>query len=165
MCGKEHISLDNADPGIYYNAPFAFIRLARTSQKAVSLAENLCLLLKSHPVWVDANTHDRWTAFSSHVPFLVSSAAVDYLPVEAAALVGSGFESLSRLASTPSSMMVDVLFSNREYILEALEQFQNSLVVYKDLLSKEKYSEFCALLDLTREKKANLAIQKKSTRS
>ncbi|MEE9189052.1 MAG: prephenate dehydrogenase dimerization domain-containing protein, partial [Anaerolineales bacterium] len=42
-------------------------------------------------------------------------------------LVGSGFRSTTRVAATPTSIMLDVLNTNRAYILESLNRFRKEL--------------------------------------
>jgi prephenate dehydrogenase len=127
MCGKEVGTLVNADPLIYRGAPFAFAPLQHTSLKGRAIAGQLAHALGSHPIWIDPQTHDRWTAATSHLPFLLSATLALATPREAAPLVGSGFRSTARLAATPLSMMLDVLASNRANILDALNDFRREL--------------------------------------
>ena len=80
------------------------------------------------------DTHDYWTAATSHLPYLLSSALVLTTPSDARQLSGPGFRSMTRLAATPSSMMLDVLETNRDYILNALEQFREQIELIETLL-------------------------------
>ncbi len=120
MCGKESLSLRNADPSIFNDAPFILARLNRTSEKALSFALSLCQVIGSHPLWLSAETQDKWTASTSHLPYLIASALVHTAPEESAPVMGPGFRSTTRLAATSPSMMVDILVTNRENILEFL---------------------------------------------
>ncbi len=76
---------------------------------------------------LDASEHDRFLASTSHLPFLLSSALALATPGDVAPFIGTGFKSTSRLAGTSSSMMLGVLQSNRENVLNALHEFQNQL--------------------------------------
>jgi prephenate dehydrogenase len=122
MSGKEKSGPMNADPAIFRNAPFALVPLERTSSETRTLAEHLALLVGARPLWLDSDTHDRWVAATSHVPFLVSSALAAATPLEAAPLVGSGFRSAARLAGTSTTMMMDILATNRSNILHSMHQ-------------------------------------------
>ena len=84
-------------------------------------------MLGSLPVWMDAQAHDRWAAATSHLPYLLSNALSLATPTEARALVGPGFRSASRLAGGFTPMMLDVLLSNRDNVLEAAGRFRSEL--------------------------------------
>lgn len=127
MCGKEQSSLAHAEAGLFRGAPFAFTPLERTSRRARSLAQQMAEAAGAHPVWLDASTHDEWTAATSHLPYLVSSALALATPVEASPLVGPGFRSATRLAAASAAMMSDVLLTNRGQTLAALERFKERL--------------------------------------
>jgi prephenate dehydrogenase len=141
MCGKESYSLENADPAIYRGATFALSPLLRTSPAARSLAAEIVEIVGSELLWIDAKTHDRLVAFSSHLPYLVSNALAATVPAESAILVGTGFISTSRLAVSNQTMILDVLETNRENILSALHSYQENLAELEKLLSTESFQE------------------------
>ena len=148
MCGKEMLTLSHADPSLFKGAPFAFVCLERTTPDATAFAEKLCKVIEAHPVWVDADNHDRWTAASSHLPFVVASALVEAFPPEARPLIGPGFTSATRLAATPSSMMLDIISTNRVNVIESIDRLQSNLEKYKELLEQERYVELDNLFSI-----------------
>jgi len=127
ICGKERLSLENAERTLYYAAPFLLTPLARTTARARAAADQLVAAIGALPQVLDAAEHDRILASTSHLPFLLSSALALATPPDVAPFVGPGFRSASRLAGTPSSMMLGVVLSNRENILAALERLQDEL--------------------------------------
>ena len=127
ICGKEKLGLENADRNLYQDAPFVITPLGRTSKRAKSVIKEMILAIGARSIEMDAEEHDRALAFTSHLPFLLSSALMQSIPEELSGLIGTGFRSTSRLAGTPSYMMLGVLQSNRENILIALRQFQKEL--------------------------------------
>ncbi|PWH14872.1 MAG: hypothetical protein DDG59_12105 [Anaerolineae bacterium] len=139
MCGKETLGIQSAEAAIYQGAPFALVPLTRTSPYAKSLAEQLVTAIGSRVVWLDAETHDRMVAAVSHLPYLVASALTLSTPLELTSLIGPGFRSSTRLAATPTSMMLDVLRTNRLFILEAIERVHVELAQLKSLLNQEAY--------------------------
>lgn len=147
MCGKERLTFDNADPSIFMGASFAVVPLPRTTARAMSLALEMVQIAGSTPLWVDAETHDRWTAATSHFPYLLSNALAYTTPLDAAPLIGSGFRSTARLAATPIGMMQDVLTTNRENILKSIQQLRFHLDVIEDCLEKESYDQLADLLE------------------
>ncbi len=134
MCGKEVLGIQNADAAIYHSAPFALIPLERTSERAKSLVSQLVQSVGGKSIWLDAETHDRWVAAVSHLPYLLASALTLGTPLESSMLIGSGFRSTARLAATPTSMMADVLQTNREQIIQAMTKVENEWRLLRNLL-------------------------------
>jgi prephenate dehydrogenase len=134
MCGKEKLGLVQADIGLYQKARFALVSLPRTSQTTKALIEELVCTIGAFPFWVDADTHDQWVAATSHLPYLLAAILTNVTPLEAANLIGPGFRSATRLAATPTSMMFDVLKSNREQIVNKLNNFSEKLSLVTQLL-------------------------------
>ena len=149
ICGKEKLSLSNAERTLYYAAPFLLTPLARTSPRAFSAASQIIEALGAKAKILDAIEHDRILASTSHLPFLLSSALALATPGEFASFVGPGFKSVGRLAGTPSSMMMGVLQSNRTNILGAIQTFRNSLGEIESLLQNENYTQLETLLNQT----------------
>jgi prephenate dehydrogenase len=127
MCGKERGGLENADPGLFTGAPFVLAPLDRTSPEALSLARQLVDAIGARPLTLDAATHDRWTAATSHLPYLLASALVLATPPEALALAGPGFRSSTRVAGSDPAMMLDILFSNPDNLVAALARLRAQL--------------------------------------
>ncbi|MCB8920217.1 MAG: prephenate dehydrogenase [Ardenticatenaceae bacterium] len=127
MCGKEVGSLANADPLLYQGAPFAFTLLPRSTLRARQMAVKLATAVRAQPLWLDPQTHDRWVAATSHAPYLIANALAAATPVEVSPMVGPGFRSTTRVASTTPQVMLDILATNRELILEALSHFRARL--------------------------------------
>jgi len=147
ICGKEKGSLKEADPALYHNAPFVFCPLPRTSQLARRVAVELAQTLGALPLWMDAASHDRWIASSSHLPYLLANALAASTPPEAKPLIGPGFRSTTRVGATPSAMMLDVLLTNRENILAAAAAFTSCFEQLTGLLERRDEAGLLQLLD------------------
>lgn len=158
MAGKEKLSLAHADAQLFQDAVFAFCPLPRTSLKARTFAVKLCRILQSKPLWMDAALHDRWVAATSHVPYLLSAALASGTPQDSAPLVGPGFRSTSRLAATPTSMMMDVLQTNQANILESLLSVRARLDEIEELFRRGDFEALKVLLDAGRERQRALTL-------
>ena len=152
ICGKEKLSLVNAERTLYYAAPFLLTPLERTSKRAISAANQIIETLGAKAGLLDAAEHDRILAATSHLPFLISSALVLATSQDISSFVGPGFKSTSRLAGTSSSMMLGVLQSNRENVLNALHELQNQLAEIESALSKEDFKKLAAILNEAQNK-------------
>jgi prephenate dehydrogenase len=152
ICGREKLSLANAERTLYYAAPFLLTPLERTSARAISAANQVIEALGAKSKTLDAIEHDRILASTSHLPFLLSSALALTTPDTAASFVGPGFKSVSRLAGTSSSMMLGVLQSNRENVLNALHGLQGELAEVESMLVTQDFSKLETTLNKAQKK-------------
>jgi prephenate dehydrogenase len=152
ICGKEKLSLANAERTLYYAAPFLLTQLERTSPRAISAANQIIEALGAKAKILDALEHDRILASTSHLPFLISSALALATPNDVASFVGPGFKSSSRLAGTSSSMMLGVLQSNCENVLSALRGMQSQLAEIESALSSSDFSKLESVLNEAQSK-------------
>ena len=157
ICGKEKLSLANAERTLYYAAPFLLTTLARTSKRAISAANQIIEALGARGRTIDAVEHDHILASTSHLPFLLASALALTTPDDFSSFVGTGFKSTSRLAGTSSSMMLGVLQSNRENVLNALHGLQSELANLESALSSDDLTELESALNKARAKYQVLA--------
>lgn len=147
MCGKERGSLLNAEATLYRGATFALTPLERTSQKARRLAEALVSAVGARPFWVDATTHDRWVAVTSHLPYLLANTLAGNTPLEVQPLIGPGWRSTARLAPTPWAIVKDILATNREAILGEVAAFRQAWQHLEEVLHTGSEVELQALLE------------------
>ena len=146
ICGKEKLSLANAERTLYYAAPFLLTPLERTSKRAISAANQIIEALGAKVKTIDAVEHDRILASTSHLPFLLASALALTTPDDFSSFIGTGFKSTSRVAGTSSSMMLGVLQSNRENVLNALHGLQDELANIESALSSDDLSTLASIL-------------------
>jgi prephenate dehydrogenase len=137
ICGKEKLSLVNAERTLYRGAPFILTPLERTSARALAAAVRVIEAVGGRVMQLQAAEHDRILAAVSHLPYLLSAALARGTPREAAPFLGPGFKSASRLAGTPASMMLGVLGSNRHNVLDALRVVQRQLAEIESVLAAD----------------------------
>jgi len=152
ICGKEKLSLANAERTLYYAAPFLLTPLERTSPQALSAANQIIEALGAKSNILDATEHDRILASTSHLPFLLASALALATPDNVSSFIGTGFKSTSRVAGTSASMMLGVLQSNRENVLNALHGLQNQLADVESMLASEDFSRLESILNKAQTK-------------
>jgi prephenate dehydrogenase len=126
MCGREVSGVTAADPTLYQGHTFVLTPLPRTSEAALALGCALAEAVGAHPLVLAPDHHDRLVATISHLPYLLACALVGTAETTAAAdptvweVTASGFRDASRLAASDVTMMLDILLTNREPVLEAL---------------------------------------------
>jgi len=159
MCGKETSGLAMAEPDLYQDRVFVLSPLARTAPEALALAEEMVRAVGARPLLLDPIRHDALVAAISHLPYLLSVALVqsaERLSEGDAllwALAASGFRDTSRLAAGSVEMMLDILITNREPILAALEVAQGELAALAALLAQQDFSALQAKLEAARRRR------------
>jgi prephenate dehydrogenase len=125
MCGKEKSGIDAADASIFKGAPWVLT-------SAHPVVTDLVDAVGSHPLVMDADTHDRLVAGVSHAAFLLSVGYVLSLSGrsdwgEASKLAASGFRDMSRLAAGDSSLYAGIARTNRAQLMEQLDAISATL--------------------------------------
>jgi prephenate dehydrogenase len=150
ICGKEKLGLENAEANLYQDAPFVVTALERTSGRGREAAKQIISAIGAHLIEMTADEHDRVLAFTSHLPFLLSSALALSIPSEYSSFVGTGLRSTSRLAGTPSSITLGILQSNRENVIKALSLFQKHLSEFQTILAADDFQTLEGMLNHSR---------------
>ncbi|MDI6696464.1 MAG: prephenate dehydrogenase/arogenate dehydrogenase family protein [Anaerolineales bacterium] len=146
MCGKEQGSLINAESTLFQDATFVLTPLERSSPRARSVAEQIVQAVGANPIWLDAELHDRWAAATSHLPYLAANALAASIPPEARVLVGPGLRSTTRLAPSSLPMMLDILATNRDNVLESLRRFRQAMDQLEAALLNDQQEALQSLL-------------------
>ncbi|MCR4406186.1 MAG: prephenate dehydrogenase [Anaerolineae bacterium] len=126
MCGKEIAGIAAADPTLYQDHVFILTPLPRTSETALALGLALVKAVGARPLLLDPERHDRLVAAISHLPYLLACALVGTAEAMASAdplvweIAASGFRDTSRLAASDVTMMLDILLTNKQAVLEAV---------------------------------------------
>ncbi len=133
MCGKETSGLAAADPRLYEGATWVVSPLKRTPAHAVDTVRTLARAVGALPLTLDAVRHDRLVATISHLPYLLAAGLV--LAAQSVAqddpqvwdVSASGFKDTSRLAASNVQMMLDILLTNQDAVLEMLARVNTKL--------------------------------------
>jgi prephenate dehydrogenase len=147
MCGKESSSLAQAQADLFQGAAFVLTALPNSTPVALKLATELVEAVGARPLWLDPETHDRWVAATSHLPYLLANALASTIPQEAAPLAGSGFRSAARLAPSSLRMMLDILSTNQANVLSSVRRFREQLEAVEYALATNDFIALQGLLE------------------
>lgn len=123
------------------------------SLDAASRAERFWQSLGMKTIRLDAMTHDRMLAYSSHLPHLIAMALVKALPEAAEEFVSSGFLDTTRVAASPPAVWRDIFATNIRGLREALEGFKASADEIAGLLEKGGGEKLLAFLSSVKDRR------------
>jgi prephenate dehydrogenase len=124
MAGKEQRGASAADPDLFRGRPWVFTSdLDHPIRKWVAA-------FGAREIILDAATHDRLVAWSSHLPQLASTALASVLSErapDACAVAGPGLIDSTRLAMSSFDLWQDIIATNQPEILLALDAYIEKL--------------------------------------
>lgn len=141
MCGKETAGFASADANLYRNQTWVLCPLARTSYEAFVEARTLAEATGARTLTLDPEAHDRAVAAISHLPYAVAVALINAViagnePL-AWPLAASRFRDTSRVAASDVDVMLDILLTNRQAVLEWLGHYVRQLGGLQQALALE----------------------------
>jgi len=156
LCGKETLGIDYAEGEMLHGCTFTLTPTQRTSERTKSLARQLVAAIKAKPFWIAPDEHDRTLAATSHAPHLLAVALTHATEKEYARLSGGGLSSATRLASTPTSMMLSMVMTNAENTIAALEKTQVEIENIIALMRANDEERLESLLNASRAKREEM---------
>ncbi len=160
MCGKETGGLAAAESGLYRGCTFVLCPLSRTTSEAQALIEEMVSVIGAHGLVLDPARHDLLVAAISHLPYLAACALVGHVRAVAQTdatvweVAASGFRDSSRVAASDVDMLLDILLTNREAVLAAVDSFMGQLAGLRAALAEGDEAglraEMAAIADVRR---------------
>jgi prephenate dehydrogenase len=133
MCGKEVSGLEVSDPALYQGCTFILSPLPRTSGAALALGTELAEATGAHTLVLEPQRQGFLVGTVSHLPYLLACALVGTADATTSAdpaawkIVAGGFRDTSRVSGSEVSMMVDILLTNQNEVLGAVDAFRSQL--------------------------------------
>jgi prephenate dehydrogenase len=149
MAGKEQAGVDYADADLFEGAAWLFTPLPRQSVYAGLCGEFLHCVEKlgAKVAILDPADHDRFCAWISHLPQMISTALaaalVDEFGEDAPLLDigGRALRELTRISGSPYSMWRDIAITNRENLGRALLKLEQRLAHIRENLDTKQLAE------------------------
>ena len=147
IAGSEARGIDAARPDLYSNALTLVVPSDRSDPAAVLAVEQFWQALGARTRRLDAETHDRLLAAASHLPHVVAAALVQALAPDAESVIGKGFLDTTRIASGDPAMWRDILLTNADEILRALDPLEHTLADLRSALTRRDPDALRRFLD------------------
>jgi prephenate dehydrogenase len=151
MAGKEHAGVEFADADLFKGAAWLFTPLPGQNVHAGHCGEFIHCVEKmgAKIAVVDPIDHDRFCAWISHVPQMISTALaaalVDEFGPDAQVLDigGRALAEMTRISGSPYSMWRDIAITNRKNLSDALQKLEQRLAhIRENLDTRELATEF-----------------------
>lgn len=157
MAGAEIKGINGADRYLFENAVYVLTPEDNIPQQQLNLLSDLLSATGARIRIMPASLHDQLVATVSHIPHLSAVALVHLTDgrEEDLMMAAGGFRDTTRIASSTPELWEDILFSNRDILLDQLDELIAQLAEIKSALQAgdtdamhEKLSRAKAIRDL-----------------
>ena len=139
MAGCERGGPAAAKPDLFDGATWVLTQTAATDPRTVDIVTAAVNAVRAHAFIVDAATHDRMVAASSHVPHVLAAAlalALADAPDRAsiARVVAGGWRSGTRVAAGDPDLWTEILASNAADVIPALDVVSGAIAILRETI-------------------------------
>jgi prephenate dehydrogenase len=138
IAGTENSGAEAAFATLYRDRRCILTPTERTADKALELIRRMWQRVGSQVVVMEVDKHDRVLAAISHLPHMVAYALVnavgayDRYDENVLEYSAGGFRDFTRIASSDPTMWRDIALTNRQALLEMMEQFETFFAELKE---------------------------------
>jgi len=157
MAGSERSGLQASDPDLFEGRLVLLTPTTTTPAGVVGRVTAFWQALGSHVRLLPADEHDRAVAAVSHLPHLAAYALVAVANGDALTLAGRGFGDTTRIAASAETLWIDIFRGNREPVLAALADYQETLARWEGLIRAGQWEALEVDLARAREIREKLA--------
>ncbi len=158
MSGSEKSGYDAASEDLFENTYFIITPTKKSTPEGIERIEQLAKELNAIPLTTGADDHDRAVAAVSHLPHILAATLMNLVTdtdEKYLRLAAGGFRDMTRIAASDPVMWRDIVFSNKEKIVEMIDKLSDSLQSFKTLAKQNDMSaieEFFAKSKLGRDR-------------
>lgn len=156
MAGSEKTGYQNAKAHLLENAYYILTPCPDTGSGMTERMEALAKQLGSIPIVMNSKEHDYAVAAISHLPHLIASSLVNLVhdrdnPEQIMKQIAAGgFKDITRIASSSPEMWEQICMSNREPIIQLLDDYIHSLSSIRASISDSRGQDIYGLFDASR---------------
>lgn len=142
MTGSEKIGYANSDAAFLNGCYYILTPTDQVPPESVQWMQDFVTATGARCVTIDVTEHDRATAGISHAPHVISAALVNAVHRRDREgiyelLAAGGFKDITRISSSSPDMWQDICLSNRDCILDFLEEYMDILQNVKKAIQEE----------------------------
>jgi len=140
MAGSELRGLSGARAELFQGTTWVLTPTDRTSPTTYSTLHGVLREIGANVVAISADDHDRLVAIASHVPHLLAGSLMNEASQVAEQdavllqLAAGGFRDMTRIAAGDPGIWPDILFENRDAVVQSLEALEGRLQTLRQAL-------------------------------
>ena len=167
MAGSHKTGAASADVNLFENAYYILTPSSLTTPDTLEEMRDLLSGLHARFIEIDAEEHDRVTSQISHFPYILASGLMEQTAnyaeehEMARRFVAGGFRDMTRIAESEPGMWTSILLSNRETIIERIEDFKGRLDEIEQAISKGDENQIWNFFNQAREQRQAMEIHKR----
>ena len=167
MAGSHKTGAASADVNLFENAYYIFTPSSLTTPDTLEEMKDLLSGLHARFIEIDAEEHDRVTSQISHFPHILASGLMEQTASYAEQhemtrrFAAGGFRDMTRIAESEPGMWTSILLSNRETIVERIEDFKDRLDEIGQAISKGDENQIWNFFNQAREQRQAMEIHKR----
>lgn len=167
MAGSHKTGAASADVNLFENAYYIFTPSNLTTSDALEEMKDLLSGLHARFIEIDAEEHDRVTSQISHFPHILASGLMEQTASYAEEhemarrFAAGGFRDMTRIAESEPGMWTSILLSNRETIIERIEDFKRRLDEVGQAIHKGDENQIWNFFNQAREQRQAMEIHKR----
>ncbi|MGD9909527.1 MAG: prephenate dehydrogenase [Candidatus Izemoplasmatales bacterium] len=163
IAGREKKGVEFANPSIFLKANFVIVPVSRNTKETLAVVEMLATTMGFKNIsYLSPLEHDNIIAYTSQLTHVISLALVnsESNAFDTSKFIGDSYRDLTRISMINEGLWSELFLSNKEFLLEKIEAFENYLDQYKNAMLTENREELKRLMVDSREKR--LKIEKKN---
>ena len=167
MAGSHKTGAASADVNLFENAYYIFTPSSLTTSDTLEEMRDLLSGLHARFIEIEAEEHDRVTSQISHFPHILASSLMEQTASYAEEhemarrFVAGGFRDMTRIAESEPGMWTSILLSNRDTIIERIEDFKGRLDDIGQAISKGDENQIWSFFNQAREQRQAMEIHKR----
>ena len=167
MAGSHKTGAASADVNLFENAYYIFTPSSLTTSDTLEEMKSLLSGLHARFIEIDAEEHDKVTSQVSHFPHILASGLMEQTALYArehelaGRFAAGGFRDMTRIAESEPGMWTSILLSNRETIIERIEDFKGRLDEISQAIRDESEGQIWDFFNQAREQRQAMEIHKR----
>ena len=167
MAGSHKTGAASADVNLFENAYYIFTPSSLTTSDTLEEMRDLLSGLHARFIEIDAEEHDKVTSQVSHFPHILASGLMEQTALYArehelaGRFAAGGFRDMTRIAESEPGMWTSILLSNRETIIERIEDFKGRLNEISQAIRDEDEGQIWDFFNQAREQRQAMEIHKR----
>lgn len=159
MAGRESKGLAFASKDIFENANYIITPTDKNKKENIKLIEDIAKGIGcKNVVFIDAEVHDKIIAYTSAVPHIIAVALMncDNFDEQRRLFIGGSFRDATRVALINPDLWSELFISNKENIINELEEFEKNLSIMKEAIKNEDAASMKEIFDRAGSKRRKL---------